>query len=51
MNILDFTVSRRGYTDVSLVVSQLYGIVLNGGTEQVYGTSASSPSLAAHLPP
>jgi tripeptidyl-peptidase-1 len=35
-----------GYPDVSLV-SQLYDIILNGGTEQVYGTSASSPSFAA----
>lgn len=38
----------RGYPDVSLV-SQLYDIVLNGGTEQVYGTSASSPSFAAFI--
>lgn len=38
----------RGYPDVSLV-SQLYDIVLNGRTEQVYGTSASSPSFAAFV--
>lgn len=36
----------RGYPDISLV-GEYYDIVLNGGTEQVYGTSASSPAWAA----
>ncbi len=36
----------RGYPDIALV-GEYYDIVLNGGTQRVYGTSASSPAWAA----
>lgn len=41
-----FNPSGRGYPDVALV-GEYYDIVLNGGTEMVYGTSASSPAWAS----
>lgn len=36
----------RGYPDISLI-GEYYDIVLNGDSERVYGTSASSPACAA----
>ncbi|OAA58273.1 family S53 protease-like protein [Cordyceps fumosorosea ARSEF 2679] len=41
-----YNANGRGYPDISLI-GEYYDIVLNGGTERVYGTSASSPAWAA----
>ncbi|UNI22942.1 Tripeptidyl-peptidase I [Purpureocillium takamizusanense] len=38
--------SGRGFPDVALV-GEYYDIILNGGTQRVYGTSASSPAWAS----
>jgi tripeptidyl-peptidase-1 len=41
-----YNVNGRGYPDIALI-GEYYDIVLNGGTQRVYGTSASSPAWAA----